>query len=90
MSAALLLGACSTLQPPDGEAVQCGACDTIWIRLFETSGAPGVYRLNHEIRRRPCRTCQALAANYFQSGEIPKRCADCGGNLTLRPVNVAR
>ncbi len=88
--AVLLLAACSTLQPLEGDAVQCDVCDTIWIRLFESSGAPGVYRLNHEVKRKPCRTCQALAMNYFQSGEIPKRCADCGGNLTLRPVNVTR
>jgi hypothetical protein len=31
-----------------------------------------------------------LALNYFQTGEIPQRCPECGGNLTLRPVSVTR
>lgn len=88
--AALLLPACSTLQPLEGDAVECDVCETIWIRLFPSSGAPGVYRLNHEEKRKPCRTCRTLAMNYFQTGEIPNRCPDCGGNLTLRPVSVTR
>jgi hypothetical protein len=90
MATVFLLTACSTLQPLDGDAVACDVCDTIWIRLFESSGAQGVYRLNHEVKSKPCRTCQALAMNYFKSGQIPKRCPDCGGNLTLRPVTVTR
>jgi hypothetical protein len=88
--AVLLLTACSTLQPLDGDAVECDVCETVWIRLFPSSGAPGVYRLNHAEKRKPCRTCRALALNYFQTGEIPQRCPECGGNLTLRPVSVTR
>jgi hypothetical protein len=90
LASALLLGACSTMEPLHGDAVVCDVCDTIWIRLFETSGAPGVYRLNHEAKRRPCRTCEALAMNYFSTGEIPKRCPECGGQLALRPVTVTQ
>jgi len=86
VAAALLLAACTTLEPRHGDAVSCDVCDTIWIRLFDSSGAPGVYRLKHEEKRRPCRTCQALAMNYFQTGKLPKHCPECGGNLMLRPV----
>ena len=86
--ALLPLTACSTLQPPDGDAVECDACDTIWIRLFPSSGAPGVYRLNHGEKRKPCGSCGKLALGYCETGQIPKRCPDCGGNLTLRPVDV--
>ena len=83
-----LLAACATIGPRHGDAVACDVCDTFWIRLFESSTAPGVYCLNHRQGRQPCRTCQALAMNYFQTGKIPQRCPDCGGNLTLRPVVV--
>ncbi len=86
---AVLLAACATV-PIDGEAVECDVCQTIWIRLFESSGAPGIYRLNHEEKRRPCANCGKLAMRYFETGELPRRCPQCGGNLAPRPVNVTR
>ena len=85
--AAVMLAACATV-PPQGDAVECDACRTIWIRLFPSSGAAGIYRLNHEEKRKPCRNCGRLAERYFETGEIPPRCPRCGGNLTLRPVSV--
>jgi hypothetical protein len=86
---AVLLAACATV-PIEGEAVECDACQTIWIRLFEASGSPGIYRLNHDENHRPCAHCAKLAMRYFETGELPPRCPQCGGNLTVRPVNVAR
>lgn len=85
--AAILFAACATV-PPQGDAVECDACRTIWIRLFPSSGAAGIYRLNHDEKHRPCRNCERLAARYFESGEIPQRCPRCGGVLALRPVRV--
>jgi DNA-directed RNA polymerase subunit RPC12/RpoP len=83
----ILLASCATI-PVQGEAVECDACRTIWIRLFPSSGAPGIYRLNHEEKHRPCANCGKLAMRYFQTGEIPARCPQCDGRLTVRPVNV--
>ena len=83
----VLLASCATI-PVQGEAVECDACRTIWIRLFPSSGAAGIYRLNHEEKHRPCANCEKLAMRYFQTGEIPARCPQCDGQLTVRPVNV--
>ena len=83
----VLLASCATI-PVQGEAVECDACRTIWIRLFPSSGAPGVYRLNHEEKHRPCANCGQLVMRYFETGEIPARCPQCDGRLTVRPVNV--
>jgi hypothetical protein len=85
----VLLASCTSI-PVQGEAVECDACRTIWIRLFPSSGAAGIYRLNHEEKRRPCANCTKLAMRYFETGEIPERCPQCGGNLAVRPVNVTR
>ena len=86
---AVFLAACATV-PIEGEAVECDVCQTIWIRLFESSGAPGIYRLNHEEKRKPCANCTKLAMGYFESGKIPESCRQCSGNLSVRPVNVTR
>ncbi len=83
----VLLASCKTI-PVHGEAVECDACRTIWLRLFPSSGAPGIYRLNHEEKRRPCANCGKLAMRYFETAGIPARCPQCGGQLTVRPVNV--
>ena len=85
----VLLTACATI-PVEGDAVECDACKTIWVRLFPSSGGPGIYRLNHDEKRKPCASCQKLAMRYFESGGIPQRCPRCGGNLAVRPVNVTR
>jgi uncharacterized paraquat-inducible protein A len=85
----LFLASCATV-PIDGEAVECDVCRTIWIRLYPSSGGPGIYRLNHEEKRKPCANCQTLAMRYFETGEMPERCPQCGGNLAVRPVNVTR
>ena len=85
----VLLAACATV-PVEGDAVECDACKTIWIRLYPSSGAPGIYRLNHDKKRKPCANCQKLAARYFETGGVPERCPRCGGNLVVRPVNVTR
>ena len=85
----VLLAACATV-PVDGDAVECDACRTIWIRLYPSSGGPGIYRLNHEEKRQPCADCEKMAMRYFESGELPPRCPQCGGNLAVRPVNVTR
>lgn len=86
---AVLLAACATV-PVDGDAVECDVCRTIWIRLYPSSGAPGIYRLNHVEKRRPCANCTQLALRYFETGRIPERCPQCGGHLAVRPVNVTR
>lgn len=83
----VLLASCATV-PVQGEALECSACRTIWIRLYPSSGAPGVYRLIHGEKTRPCENCQQLAMACFQTGKAPKKCLDCGGVFTLRPVNV--
>jgi uncharacterized paraquat-inducible protein A len=85
----VLLAACATV-PVEGEAVECDACKTIWVRLYPSSGAPGIYRLNHDEKRKPCANCQKLAARYFETGEIPERCLRCSGKLVVRPVSVTR
>jgi len=85
----LFLAACASV-PVDGEAVECDLCRTIWIRLYPSSGGPGIYRLNHEEKRKPCADCGNLATRYFETGKLPPRCPQCGGNLVVRPVNVTR
>ena len=84
-----LLAACATV-PVEGEAVDCDACRTIWIRLDPSTGAPGIYRLNHDKKHKPCVRCQRLAMRYFEKTGVPARCPQCGGNLAVRPVNVTR
>jgi len=83
----VLLASCATV-PVQGEALECSACRTIWIRLYPSSGAPGVYRLIHGEKTRPCENCQQLAMACFQTGKAPKKCPECGGVFTMRPVNV--
>jgi hypothetical protein len=87
LSALVLLAACATV-PSDGEAVQCEACDALWIRLRPASGAPGIYRASHAKRWQACPWCEALAIAYLQGGRRPERCVECGGELSVRPVNV--
>ena len=83
----VFLAACATV-PVQGEAVECNACRTMWIQLCPSSGAPGLYRLNHQEKSKPCVDCQKSAMAYFQTGKSPGRCPGCGGTLTVRPVNV--
>jgi hypothetical protein len=85
--ATILLAACATV-PVQGEAVECNACRTMWIQLCPSSGAPGLYRLNHQEKSKPCVDCQKSAMAYFQTGKTPAKCLGCGGTLTVRPVNV--
>lgn len=85
----VLLTSCATV-PVEGDAVECDACRTIWVRLYPSSGAQGIYRLNHDEKRKPCANCQKLAMRYFETGEIPQGCPQCGGNIAVRPVNVTR
>ena len=85
--ATILLAACATV-PVQGEAVECSACRTMWIQLCPSSGAPGLYRLNHQEKSKPCVDCQKSAMAYFQAGKTPGKCPECGGTLTVRPVNV--
>ena len=83
----VLLASCATV-PVQGEALECNACRTMWIRLYPSSGAPGIYRLIHGEKSRPCESCQKVAMDCFQTGKSPQKCSECGGVLTLRPVNV--
>lgn len=83
----LLLASCATV-PVQGEALECNACRTMWIRLYPSSGAPGVYRLIHGEKTRPCGSCQKLAMACFQNGKSPEKCPECDGVFTVRPVNV--
>lgn len=85
----VLLAACATV-PVEGDAVECDACKTIWVRLYPSSGAPGIYRLNHDEKRKPCASCQKSAVLYFETGGVPERCPRCSGKLALRPVSVTR
>jgi len=83
----VLLASCATV-PVQDEALECDACQTMWIRLYPSSGAPGVYRLIHGEKTKPCENCQQLAMACFQTGKAPKKCPECGGVFTMRPVNV--
>lgn len=85
----VLLAACATV-PVEGDAVNCDACRTMWIRLYSSSGAPGIYRLNHDEKHPPCLRCQGLAVRHFEGSGLAPRCARCGGNLALLPVRVTR
>ena len=83
----LLLASCATV-PVDGDAVDCDVCEMMWIRLLPASGAPGLYRLNHDTKRPVCSSCRELAMEYFETGRLPACCPRCRGTLTLRPVNI--
>jgi hypothetical protein len=83
----IFLAACATV-PVQGEALECNACQTMWIRLYPSSRAPGVYSLIHGEKSRPCGNCQKLAMACFQTGKSPQKCPECGGVFTVRPVNV--
>ncbi len=83
----MFLAACATV-PVQGEAVECNVCRTMWIQLSPSSGAPGLYRLNHQEKAKPCTSCEKLAMAYFQTGKTAGKCPECGGTLTVRPVNV--
>jgi hypothetical protein len=90
MVAALFLGGCAAL-PVDGDAVECNRCQTMWIRLYAKTSAPGLYRLDErEGRTAPCSRCQKLSVQFFESGVLPRLCSDCGGALEPRTVNVVR
>lgn len=84
---ALCLAGCVTIAS-QGEAVECEVCRTLWIKLYPESGSPGIYRLNHRVKQKPCAQCEAYASRYFETGDIPERCAGCGGRFALRPVEV--
>ncbi len=82
----LLLAACCTVPPPVGEAIECDACETLWIHMFPPVDPPGLYRLKHGKNWRACSACERLAETYFRSGKIPAFCPRCRGNLEVRPV----
>jgi hypothetical protein len=83
------LAACTTI-PSDGAAVQCEACDTLWVRLLPASGAPGLYGLNYEKRWQACSDCEKLAMAYFGGARLPECYSKCGGKLSEQPVKVTR
>ena len=85
-ASAVLLAACCTVPAPDGEAVECDACETLWIHMFPPVEPPGLYRLNHAKQWRACSACEGYAERYFRSGKIPAFCPRCRGRLAVRPV----
>ena len=89
LSVFVLLAACVTI-PADGEAVQCAACDALWIRLLPVSGAPGIYRANHAKRWQACAACEEFSLAYFAGGRLPERCLECGGKLSAQGVEVTK
>ena len=89
--AVLLLTACSTLRPLDGDAVECDACQAMWIYLSSGTPVPGLYRLNgNGDKRATCARCQKIAVGYFESGGLLQQCPDCGGRLRARGVDIIR
>ena len=84
-----LLAGCRTV-PVDGEAVECSRCETIWIRLYAGSPAPGIYRAAQREGRSPCSRCEQLSVQFFESGALRRTCRECAGQLRPRLVNVAR
>jgi DNA-directed RNA polymerase subunit RPC12/RpoP len=76
--------------PPDGDALDCSACETMWIRLLPATGTTAYYRAKREKAPSSCANCQTLAAKYFETGEVPRACPQCGGKIIVRPVNVVR
>ena len=90
ISAACLLVSCATL-PADGDAVECDACQAMWIYLSSGTPAPGLYRLNgNGDKRATCARCQKIAVGYFESGGLLQHCPDCGGRLRARGVDIIR
>jgi hypothetical protein len=90
IGAAFALVSCATL-PADGDAVECDACQAMWIYLSSSTPAPGLYRLNGNGDKRPtCARCQGIAVGYFESGGLLERCPDCGGRLRARGVDIIR
>jgi hypothetical protein len=90
MMAAHILGGCAAL-PVDGDAVECNRCQTMWIRLYAKTTAPGLYRLDERGgAAAPCPRCEQFSVQFFESGVLPRLCPDCGGSLEPRTVNVLR
>jgi hypothetical protein len=90
LAAAIFLGGCAAV-PVDGDAVECNRCQTMWIRLYAKTSAPGLYRLDErEGEASPCSRCEQLSLQFFESGALRRRCADCGGTLEPRTVNIIR
>ncbi|MFM8657030.1 MAG: hypothetical protein ACKOD5_07860 [Chthoniobacterales bacterium] len=88
--AVIFLGGCAAV-PVDGDAVECDRCQTMWIRLYAKTSAPGFYRLDErEGKASPCARCEQLSVQFFESGALLRRCADCGGMLEPRTVNIIR
>ena len=88
--ALIVLVSCATL-PADGDAVECDACKAMWIYLSSATPAPGLYRLESDGSKQPiCKRCQEMAVRYFEQGSPPQRCADCGGRLRARGVDIVR
>lgn len=87
--ATALLSACLTVEP-DGGAVECSACEMIWLRLDPSTGIPGTYLVAHGKRRKPCRSCVKAAEAFFDGRQLEPQCSHCGGNLAFRAVNIIR
>lgn len=85
--AALTLTGCLALKP-DGRAIECSACEAIWLKLEPEAGFPGVYRVIHGSRRKPCRTCERRATAFLDGAPALTHCPDCGGELAYRPVII--
>ncbi|MBU3665975.1 MAG: hypothetical protein FGM15_08905 [Chthoniobacterales bacterium] len=87
--ASAFLPGCLTVEP-DGGAVECSACEMIWLRLDPSTGIPGTYLVAHGKKRRPCRSCARIAEAFFGGAELQPRCQRCGGGLAYRAVNILR
>jgi len=90
LGAAMFVCGCAAV-PVDGDAVECDRCQTMWIRLYAKTAAPGFYRLvERESKMSPCARCEHLSVQFFESGALLRRCPDCRGILEPRTVNIVR
>jgi len=86
----VLAAGCATIPPAgiDGVAVECTACDTVWIRLDRPRELAGIYRIQHDATREVCPDCEKLARQFLRTGQAPAQCSSCGGMLIPGEVQL--
>lgn len=73
---------CATVAPEsDGIALECNACRTMWIRIYQPGPITGDYRIEHERGRKVCPACEKIGLHFVRTGEAPAGCEVCGGTL---------
>jgi hypothetical protein len=84
-----MLGACATVPSDyDGAAVECDACQAMWIRLDRPRGLAGLYTIRHRPDRELCAECNRMVRRCLRGGPCPETCEACQGNLTSGVVEL--